>query len=447
MEWVEVTGVTVEEARERALDRLGVDISDADVEVLQEAGRSMLGLRKVEARVRARVRPTAPPARQERNDRRRGQAKRGAQGRGAKGSPSRSGPRDRSGGDSSGARARKSADSQESGPQGGQGQRPARGAKTGTARRESASKDTAATARKGRPQDDGASDPSTRKRSRTLSVPATAAVASGIVDVTTGPDDTEAGSKRTRRRSLADTGIAGASGLNSESSSVEEVTRSGVRRRQRTLATTPQASVASAPADAVETHTRVRKLSSTAASSPRSSSSTPQDQQEVTESEEETVMEEVSVDEQGAMVVEFLDGLVEAFGVTATASIAAIGEDSVDVAVTGDSLGLLIGPGGHTLSALTEVTKTVLQRQNNGASRARVRIDVAGYRERRRIALDAFTHEVAETVKSTGEPRALEPMHSADRKVVHDTANDIDGVGTVSDGDEPRRRVVIVPES
>lgn len=156
--------------------------------------------------------------------------------------------------------------------------------------------------------------------------------------------------------------------------------------------------------------------------------------------------EEVSTAEQGEMIVEFLDGLLESFGLAGTAAVAASDEDSVDVAVDGDDLGLLIGPGGHTLAALTEVTKTVLQRQNNGSSRARVRIDVAGYRERRREALDAFTREVAETVKSTGEPRALEPMHSADRKVVHDSASEIEGVGTISDGDEPRRRVVIVPE-
>ncbi len=157
--------------------------------------------------------------------------------------------------------------------------------------------------------------------------------------------------------------------------------------------------------------------------------------------------EEVSTAEQGEMIVEFLDGLLDSFGLAGTASVAACDDDSVDVAVEGDDLGLLIGPGGHTLAALTEVTKTVLQRQNNGASRARVRIDVAGYRERRREALDAFTREVADTVKSTGEPRALEPMHSADRKVVHDSASEIEGVSTISDGDEPRRRVVIVPES
>ncbi|MDG2039968.1 MAG: R3H domain-containing nucleic acid-binding protein [Ilumatobacter sp.] len=158
------------------------------------------------------------------------------------------------------------------------------------------------------------------------------------------------------------------------------------------------------------------------------------------------MMNDVSVEDQGAMAVEFLDGLLESFGLNGSAGVVAVDEGTVEVEVTGESLGLLIGPGGHTLSALTEVTKTVLQRRDNSGTRARIRLDVGGYRERRRAALDVFARDVAETVRSTGEPRALESMHSADRKVVHDTVNEIEGVATVSDGEEPRRRVVIVPE-
>jgi spoIIIJ-associated protein len=52
---------------------------------------------------------------------------------------------------------------------------------------------------------------------------------------------------------------------------------------------------------------------------------------------------------------------------------------------------------------------------------------------------------VAEEVRSSGVQKALEPMGSADRKVVHDTVNALDGVSTISEGDEPRRRVVIIP--
>lgn len=158
------------------------------------------------------------------------------------------------------------------------------------------------------------------------------------------------------------------------------------------------------------------------------------------------MIDEISLEDQGAMIVEFLDGLVEAFELSATAEVILTTDDAIEVSVNGDDLGLLIGPGGNTLSALGEVTKTVLQRRSSGSSRARVRLDVAGYRERRRSALAAFTLEVASSVKESGESRALEPMHSADRKVVHDTVTDVDGVGTISDGEEPRRRVVLVPE-
>jgi spoIIIJ-associated protein len=72
-------------------------------------------------------------------------------------------------------------------------------------------------------------------------------------------------------------------------------------------------------------------------------------------------------------------------------------------------------------------------------------VDVGGYRQARRAALEKFTLQVAEEVKASGRPRSLEPMSPADRKVVHDTANEIDGVATESEGEEPRRRVVILP--
>ena len=72
-------------------------------------------------------------------------------------------------------------------------------------------------------------------------------------------------------------------------------------------------------------------------------------------------------------------------------------------------------------------------------------VDVAGYRKDRREALERFTRDVAAQVVATGVVRVLEPMPPADRKVVHDTVNTIDGVSTASEGEEPRRRVVIHP--
>lgn len=81
-----------------------------------------------------------------------------------------------------------------------------------------------------------------------------------------------------------------------------------------------------------------------------------------------------------------------------------------------------------------------------GDHETRLRIDVAGYRERRRQALEKFAVAVANEVRESGRSKALEPMASADRKVVHDSIQGIEGVASHSDGEEPRRRVVITPE-
>jgi spoIIIJ-associated protein len=70
MEWVETTGRTVEDAKEAALDELGVDEADAEFEVVAEAQTGLFGRLRSEARVRARVRPTAPRSKDDRRDRR-----------------------------------------------------------------------------------------------------------------------------------------------------------------------------------------------------------------------------------------------------------------------------------------------------------------------------------------------------------------------------------------
>ena len=72
MEWVQTTGKTVDEAKERALDELGVDDRDAEFEVLEEPRSGLFGFTRAEARVRARVKPTAPRPKQERGRRRSG---------------------------------------------------------------------------------------------------------------------------------------------------------------------------------------------------------------------------------------------------------------------------------------------------------------------------------------------------------------------------------------
>ena len=147
--------------------------------------------------------------------------------------------------------------------------------------------------------------------------------------------------------------------------------------------------------------------------------------------------------EVGAAAVSFLDGLVDAFGLTGTVTLHDQDEE-MEVTVDGDNLGLLVGPRGATLLAIQDITRVASQRRL-GDHQTRLRIDVAGYRQRRREALGRFAQKIAAEVVESGEERVLEPMPSADRKVIHDTLSEVDGVVTRSDGDDPYRHVVIAP--
>ncbi len=157
--------------------------------------------------------------------------------------------------------------------------------------------------------------------------------------------------------------------------------------------------------------------------------------------------EAVSLEEHGEIVLDFVDGLVEAFGMEADAEIVDVDDDTAEVQVHGDELGLLIGPKGQTLQAIQSLSHTVVQRRSEGRPEGRVFLDIGGYKQKRREALGSFVTGLAEEVRDSGVEKALEPMSAADRKVVHDTVNDIDGIRTVSEGEDPRRRVVLIPEN
>lgn len=304
MEWVETTGSTVEEAKERALDRLGVDAQDAEFEILEEPRAGLFGRTRGEGRVRARVRPVQPRPKADRRDRRR------------------------------------------SGKGGG------RNGATGT--------ETSGDASTGDQTDEAAPAPERPARQKQAT-----------------------GRSRGGR------------------------SRGGARRE-----TTPE--TADRPDD---------------------------------DGQEPTMSDDVTVEQQAEMVQEFVEGLVDAFGYTdASVGSTTIDEETVEVHVDGADLGLLVGPRGATLQAIHDLSRTVVQRRASGNHEGRVRLDVAGYREKRREALARFAHKVAAQVKETGTAQVLEPMSPADRKVVHDTINEIEGVSTTSEGDEPRRRVVVQPD-
>lgn len=337
MEWVLTTGRTIEEARETALDQLGVDEQDAEVEVLQEPQKGLFGRLRAEAQVRARVRPSAPPPKVDRRDRRR-RERRGREGERGNGGRSR-------------ARSGRSGN----GPGAGRNGAPGPGAGTDAAPVGAGNR-----AASGAATDAGTAGSSAERSAR-----------SG-----------QAGGRRRRRGPGREGGKPEGAGVVSDSS------------------TTVDAETA------------------------------------------------IDIEAQRIAVEEFLRGLLDAFGRSdATVAVTAVDEETLEAAVDGAELGVLVGQKGVTLQSLQELVRSMVQRRFVGQAHARVRVDVAGYRERRRIALERFTIEVAKGVLESGVAKALDPMGAADRKVVHDSVNVIDGVETVSEGQDADRHVVIRPST
>lgn len=150
----------------------------------------------------------------------------------------------------------------------------------------------------------------------------------------------------------------------------------------------------------------------------------------------------VTIEEQAPVVESFLEGLVGSFGLEGSVSVRI--EDDVIVAdVTGPQTEAMVGPRGSTIEAIHELTKTVLQRQTQ--SSARLRLDIAGYGERRRQALAIYAGELIDQVLEEGGEVMLEPMSAGDRKTIHDTVGEREGVRSYSEGEAPQRYVVIAP--
>jgi spoIIIJ-associated protein len=157
----------------------------------------------------------------------------------------------------------------------------------------------------------------------------------------------------------------------------------------------------------------------------------------------EVDVETMPVAEQADHAAQFTEKLIEVMGFSGAVSTEIDGDD-LTVHIEGEGLGPLLGPKGVTLQALEEVVRAAVQHHAGGHS-AWVHVDVGRYRERRRAALADFARKIAAEVAEAGATRALEPMNAADRKVVHDAVAEVDGVETGSEGEDPRRRVVIRP--
>ncbi len=148
----------------------------------------------------------------------------------------------------------------------------------------------------------------------------------------------------------------------------------------------------------------------------------------------------VPIEEQMPVVEGFLTGLVDSFGLDGEVEVGLDG-DVIVADIKGEQTEAMVGNRGSVIEAIHELTKTVMHRKLQTA--ARLRLDIAGYGERRRRALKIYAEQLVDQVVAEGGEIMLEPMSASDRKVIHDAVAEYDGVRSYSEGEAPQRYVVL----
>jgi spoIIIJ-associated protein len=148
-----------------------------------------------------------------------------------------------------------------------------------------------------------------------------------------------------------------------------------------------------------------------------------------------------SLEEEGEIAADYIEGLLDIADLDGDIDMDVEGDRAV-VSVVGATLDELVGDDGEVLEALQELTRLAVHRRTG--TRARLMLDVGGFRARRRIELAELGRSVAEEVSRTGEPKKLRAMSPFERKIIHDAVA-LAGLRSESEGEEPNRRVVVFP--
>jgi spoIIIJ-associated protein len=149
------------------------------------------------------------------------------------------------------------------------------------------------------------------------------------------------------------------------------------------------------------------------------------------------------LEQEGEIAADYIEGLLDVADLDGDIDMDVEGDRAV-VSVVGATLDELVGRRGEVLEALQELTRLAVHQQTG--SRTRMMLDVGGYRQRRRTELAEAGNDAAEEVRRTGQPKRLWPMNPFERKVVHDAVAAA-GLRSESEGEEPERRVVVLPVS
>lgn len=159
------------------------------------------------------------------------------------------------------------------------------------------------------------------------------------------------------------------------------------------------------------------------------------------EAEEDGEEDLSSLEEEGEVAADYIEGLLDIADLDGDIDMDVEGDRAV-VSVVGATLDELVGDDGEVLEALQELTRLAVHRRTG--TRARLMLDVGGFRARRRTELAELGRSVAEEVSRTGEPKKLRAMSPFERKIIHDAVA-LAGLRSESEGEEPNRRVVVFP--
>jgi spoIIIJ-associated protein len=165
------------------------------------------------------------------------------------------------------------------------------------------------------------------------------------------------------------------------------------------------------------------------------------DEAEDDEAEDDEADTEDSLEEEGEIAADYIEGLLDIADLDGDIDMDVEGDRAV-VSVVGATLDELVGDDGEVLEALQELTRLAVHRKTG--LRARLMLDVGGFRARRRSELAELGRSLAAEVERTGEPKKLRAMTPFERKIVHDAVAEA-GLRSESEGEEPNRRVVIFP--
>ncbi|MBU3646178.1 MAG: KH domain-containing protein [Candidatus Nanopelagicaceae bacterium] len=147
------------------------------------------------------------------------------------------------------------------------------------------------------------------------------------------------------------------------------------------------------------------------------------------------------LEEEGDIAADYLEGLLDIADLDGDIEIG-VENDRASLAIEGGELSHLVGRDGEVLDAIQELTRLAVQ--TSTGERSRLMLDIDGFRADKKRALTKLAQETADEVKSSGKPIKLAPMNAFERKIVHDTIQEI-GLTSESEGEDPDRCVVVMP--